>query len=141
MLDSGIVIRCLRGDPRAQDLIIHLEGIGKAFVSVITVTEVLVGCRNRQEVSESLRLFRRVMPIKIGLRVAQKAGYLIKQYPYVFGKGISRGTADALIAASSWQRNAPLYTLNIRHFANFDFAEFSTVVIDQGAYSWIPSTP
>lgn len=137
MLDSGIVMRHLRGDARAQDLIIHLESVGKAFVSVITVTEVLAGCRNRQEVSESLRLFRRLMPIKIGLRVAQKAGYLIKQYPYVFGKSISRGTADAFIAASAWQLKAKLYTLNTRHFANFNLAEISTVVIDQKSRSWI----
>jgi predicted nucleic acid-binding protein len=79
--------------------------------------------------------------IKIGLRVAQKAAYLIKQYPNVFGKDISRGTADALIAASAWQLKAPLYTLNTRHFANFDLAEISTVVIDQESRSWIPYAP
>ena len=137
VLDSGIVMRHLRGDPRAQDLIVYLESVGKVSVSVITVTEVLIGCRNRQEVSESLRLFRRLVPIKIGLRVAQKASYLIKRYPNVFGKGINRGTADALIAASAWQLEAPLYTLNTRHFANFNLAEISTVAIDQESRSWV----
>lgn len=137
MLDSGIVMRHLRGDSRAQDLIIHLESLGKVLISVITVIEVLRGCRNRKEVAESLRLFRRVVPIKIGLRVAQKAAYLIKQYPNVFGKDVSRGTADAIIAASAWQLKAPLYTLNKRHFANFNLTEISTVVIDQQSSSWI----
>jgi len=141
VLDSGIVMRHLRGDPRAQDLILYLESGGKAFVSVITVTEVLIGCRNRQEASESLRLFHRLVPIKIGLRVAQKASYLIKQYPNVFGKDIGRGTPDALIAASAWQLKAPLYTLNTRHFANFNLAEISTVVINQESRSWIPRAP
>jgi predicted nucleic acid-binding protein len=78
------------------------------------------------------------VPIKIGLRVAQKASYFIKQYPQVFGKDISRGTADALIAASAWHLKAPLYTLNTRHFARFALVEISTVVIDQTARSWIP---
>lgn len=141
MLDSGIVIRHLRSDARAQDLIVHLESVGKIFVSVITVTEVLNGCRNRQEIRESLRLFRRLVPIKIGLRVAQKASHLIKQYPQVFGKDISRGTADALIAASAWQLKAPLYTLNTRHFANFTLAEVSTVAINQQSHSWISPAP
>ena len=140
VLDSGIIMRHLRGDSRAQDLIVHLEGLGKVIVSVITVTEVIAGCRNRQEVSESLRLFRRLIPTKIGLRVAQKAGYLIKQYPNVFGRGISRGVADALIAASAWQLKAKLYTLNTRHFANFNLAEISTVAIDQESSNWIPYT-
>ena len=141
VLDSGIIMRHLRGDLRAHDLIIHLESVGRVFVSVMTVTEVLIGCRNHQEVLESLRLFRRVVPIKIGLRVAQKASHLIKRYPNVFGKDIRGGTPDALIAASAWQLKAPLYTLNIRHFANFDLAEISTVAIDQQARSWISYTP
>jgi predicted nucleic acid-binding protein len=62
---------------------------------------------------------------------------LIQRYPRLFGKGISRGTADAFIGATAWSLGLPLYTLNTRHFAKIPIAEIQIRAIDQTTPDWL----
>ena len=66
LLDTGIVIRHLRNDNRAHDLLSFLENNGRINVSVITYLEILLGCRPH-EVESTKLLFER-LPL-IGVEV------------------------------------------------------------------------
>jgi len=135
LLDTGIVIRHLRNDKRAHDLLDFLEDNGKISVSVITYLEILIGCQPREEASTRI-FFERIPSLAVIQEVAQKASSLIKKYPSVFGKQIGRGTPDALIAATAWQRQATLVTLNTRQFAKVPIAEVAICSIKQTAKDW-----
>ncbi len=136
LLDTGIIIRHLRNDKRANDLLDYLEQIGDINVSAITYVEILILCRPHEEDSTRL-FFERVPPLIVSQEVAQKAASLIKKYPRVFGKEIGTGTPDALIAATAWQRESTLVTLNTRHFARVTIAELAIQAINQNARDWV----
>ncbi len=135
LLDTGIIIRHLRNDKRANDLLDYLEQIGDINVSVITCVEILILCRPHEEASTRL-FFERVPPLIVSQEVAQKAAALIKKYPRVFGKEIGTRTPDALIAATAWQRQAVLVTLNTRQFAKVPITELIIQAIEQDAEDW-----
>ena len=69
---------------------------------------------------------------------AIEAAALIRRYPGVFGREISRGTADAFIAGTAIRRQMKLVTLNIRHFASVPIARLDALVINQDSDSWLP---
>jgi predicted nucleic acid-binding protein len=135
LLDTGIVMRHLRNEKRAQDFLSFLEQIGEISLSAITYMEILVLCRPHEEESTKI-FFERVPPLAVSKEVAHKAASLISKYPDVFGKQIGRGTPDALIAATAWQREAILVTLNTRQFAKVPIAEITICSINQNAKDW-----
>ena len=139
LLDSGVILRELRGDQRAAELLDHLAQAGVLHVSVVTLTETLVGCRNPDEESAAMDLFARVSPIPVDEDAAIEAATLIRRYPGVFGREVSRGTADAFIAGTAIQRQMKLVTLNRRHFATVPIAGLDPLVIIQDSASWLPS--
>gem|GEM_PF-453262 len=136
LLDTGIIIRHLRNDKRAHDLFDLLEDNGSISVSVITYLEILIGCQPREEASTRI-FFDRVSPLHVGQEIAGKAALLINNYPSVFGRKISRGTPDALIAATAWNMQATLVTLNTRQFTKIPIDEISIYAIKQNAKNWI----
>lgn len=137
LLDTGILIRHLRDDRRAHDLLDHLEKHGDIKVSSVTLMEILVGCHSQEEEDNSLFVFDRVSLIVVCREVAQKASKLIRKYPLVFGRGIQRGTPDAIIAATAWHDQRTLLTFNTRHFARVPITEIACKAIDQDAPDWI----
>ena len=136
LLDTGIIIRYLRKNRRAADLLDYLEEIGEISVSAITYMEILIKCSPNEEESTKL-FFDRISPVTINQEVAHKAALLVKSYPEVFGKDNPRGFPDALIAATAWKRGSTLVTLNTRHFARVPIAELSIQAIDQSARDWV----
>ena len=136
LLDTGIIIRHLRNDKRANDLLDYLEQIGDINVSAITYVEILILCRPHEEDSTRL-FFDRVPPITVNQEVARKAAALIRKYHAVFGKDNPRGFPDALIAATAWQQQGVLVTLNKKHFAKTHIDEFTVQVIEQDAEDWV----
>ena len=137
LLDTGIIMRHLRNDKRAHDLLDHLEEIGAISVSAITYVEILILCRPHEE-QATLLFFDRVPPVTINREVAQKAALLIRKYPTAFGKAENpHGFPDALIGATAWQQGSTLITLNTRHFARVPIAEFAIQAIDQNARNWV----
>lgn len=135
LLDTGIIIRYLRRNRRAADLLDYLDTIGEISVSAITYMEILIQSRPHEEEATML-FFDRVPPVIISREVAHKAASLIKKYPTVFGRDNPRGFPDALIAASAWQQGSTLVTLNAQHFAKVPMAELAIKVIDQNAPDW-----
>ena len=139
LLDTRIIMRHLRNDKRANDLLDYLEEIGDINVSAITYVEILVLCRPHEE-EATLLFFDRVPPVTIGREVAHKAALLIRKYPTVFGGAKNtHGFPDALIGATAWQQGSTLVTLNTQHFARVSIAEFAIQAIDQNARNWVAS--
>ena len=136
LLDTGIIIRYLRKNRRASDLLDYLEEAGEISVSAITYMEILIKCRPDEEEATML-FFDRVPPVIVSREVAQKAASLLRRYPTAFGKDNPRGFPDALIAATAWQRGSTLITLNTRHFAKVPIAELAIQAIDQNARDWV----
>lgn len=136
LLDTGIIIRYLRKNRRAADLLDYLEELGEIGVSAITYMEILIGCQPDEEES-TLLFFDRVPPVAISPEVARKAAALIKKYPENFQKDDPRKFPDALIAATAWEQSSTLVTLNIRQFANVPMPEILVRAIDQKARDWV----
>lgn len=134
LLDTGIIIRYLKGNPRATELLDHLEEKGSVRTSVITVTEVAGGYRPGEE-DAGARFFERVLPIDVNVTVAFKAGSLKRHYPELFGPEVRGGTADALIAATASEHNCTLVTLNKRHFA--PVSGLQVRALDEDSPSWV----
>ena len=136
LIDTGIILRHLRNDKRAHNLLDYLEKVGNINVSVITYMEILTGCRPEEEKATTF-LFERVSPVDISQEIAQKAALLIKKYPAAFGRDNPRGFPDALIAATAWQDGSTLVTLNTQHFAIISMAELTVKAIDQNERDWV----
>ena len=136
LLDTGIIIRYLRNTKQAADLLDFLEDVGEISVSAVTYLEILIGCRPHEEESVGI-FFERVPPLAITQEIAGKGASLIKKYPSAFGKGVGRGTPDALIAATAWQRRAILVTLNTRQYTRVPITEFEIQAIEQQAQDWV----
>jgi predicted nucleic acid-binding protein len=136
LLDTGVIIRYLRGNKRAADLLDFLQAIGEISVSAITYMEILIRCQPHEE--ESTRLFfDRVPPFIVSREVASKAAFLIRKYQTVFGHDNPRQYPDAIIAATAWQQQGVLVTLNKKHFGRIHIDEFAVQIIDQDAEDWI----
>ena len=137
LLDTGIIMRYLRKNRRAADLLDYLEEIGAISVSAITYMEILILCRPHEEEATML-FFDRVPPVTIGREVAHKAALLIRRYPTAFGKAENpHGFPDALIGATAWQQGSTLVTLDTQHFARVPIAELAIQAIDQNARDWV----
>ena len=136
LIDTGIILRHLRNDKRAHNLLDYLEKVGNINVSVITYMEILTGCRPEEEKATTL-LFERVSTVDISQEIARKAALLIKKYPAAFGRDNPRGFPDALIAATTWQYGGTLVTLNTQHFGRTLISELAIKSIDQNERDWV----
>jgi predicted nucleic acid-binding protein len=136
VLDTGVIMRHLRDDNRANSLLNYLEYTGEINVSAITYMEIWVRCLPHEE-DATMLFFDRVPPVSVDREVAHKAAKLIKQYPQVFGRDNPRGFPDALIAATAWQLGSVLVTLNVRHFAKIPISEINIKAIKQDASDWV----
>ena len=125
IVDTSILIRHLRGDERATNLLNALFSKRRPLISPITVTEIFIGCRHEQHLRSVRSLLRRFKTVPITASIAEKTAILVQRYPHLFGSGVQRGIADAFILACAWERNATLYTLNTRHFVDAEITEVS----------------
>lgn len=82
-------------------------------ISIITAQELIVGARNKRDLSaiDSLVLTYRVMHINAA--IGQLAYELLKRY----AKSDGLRTFDSLIAATAIEQNCPLVSRNRKHFA------------------------
>lgn len=81
-------------------------------ISIVSAIEVMIGCRNKDELKELQRLFAECNIIPISSSISQRAYYLAESY--TLSHGLLLG--DALIDATVLELEDTLYTKNIRHF-------------------------
>lgn len=137
LLDTGILIRYLRGQVQARDFLDDLGQSTGLFLSAMTVLELLIGCRNRaDELQQVEALVEQFTVVAMDHAVCRNAARLIHGYPDIFGSELSRGTPDAIIAACAWERGAALYTLNTRHFLKRPIDEIEVIALNQNATRW-----
>lgn len=112
IVDSDILINVARGDADAINCLIGLEKTSVLAVSVVTQLELIVGCRNKTELNDLEKFFRRFQILKITDQISDLAVDLLKRYFLSHGLLI----ADGLIAATALVHNETFITKNQRDF-------------------------
>ncbi len=129
LIDTSLLIAVLRGNQKVGEYLNGLIRRARLFISVITLIEIYVGAISVRHGKEAAELLTNFEIVSVDEAVAKKAVVLIKNYPEIFGKTASRGTADALIAASAKTLGAKLVTLNSRHFEKIDKDDLQVEIV------------
>lgn len=112
IVDSDILINVARGDAEAINCLLQLEKTSVLAVSVVTKLELIVGCRNKTELKDLDKFFKRFQILKITDQISDIAVDLLKRYFLSHGLLI----ADGLIAATALVHNEAFITKNQRDF-------------------------
>jgi predicted nucleic acid-binding protein len=113
LLDTGILIRHLRGQRAIVRLLRGLGGKSRLAASVVTRTEIRARMLPH-EARDTQRLLSRLETVPVDRAIADRAGDLIRR---AHGQGRTLHLGDALIAATAARRGLTLITLNVDHFA------------------------
>jgi predicted nucleic acid-binding protein len=115
LLDTDILIDCLRNRPPAVRLVSALSDENALFGSVVTRAELRAGQRaHERDATDSLLASTIWIPITDDL--ADHAGVLARWHPR---PGMRFAIADYLIAATAQLLDLTLLTRNVRHFPMF----------------------
>jgi len=112
LLDSGVIIRHLRGHPAAVRL---LRGLGKRerlAVAAVTRLEIHAGMREHERY-KTQKLLSRFVTLDMDAEIADRAGDYIRKYR---GQGVALSIPDAIIAATAIQYGLTLVTFNPKDF-------------------------
>lgn len=112
VIDSDILIDCARKDAKAIEFLESALLKDVAKVSAVSHMELIVGCRNKRELSALDRFIARFNLLDLSPAISVKATDLLRQYRSGHGLMIP----DALIAATALLEDEPLATRNQRHF-------------------------
>jgi len=112
LLDSCIVIDCLRGRQPAVD---YLQSLSEPpALSVVTIMEIFAGMHKSEE-SRFLAVVNNSTTINIDFEISKASGILLKTYR----RSHNLDPPDALIAATVLTHNLELATFNLKHFPMF----------------------
>jgi hypothetical protein len=116
LVDTSVLVDHLRGDSRAEGLLLDAVAREDELWSVTVVrTEILAGMRKGEETA-TRALLRALHWKEVGAEVADLAGELARRYLRTH-PGID--TVDFLVAAAAQVLDAELKTLNVKHFPMF----------------------
>lgn len=111
LIETTVLVDVFRGKVEAISWVDSVPLQGR-WVSVITVFELLAGCRNRREqraVGEEMRNYHLLLLTEESSRTA-----LSWFERFFLSHGV--GFLDSLIGATAFHRNLPIATLNTKHF-------------------------
>ncbi len=114
LLDTAVFVDLLRGYTPARNWLDSLA-VGDAVISVITVAELLAGCRNQHEQQVVEREVSSYTIVWLSEPVSQTAITWYRQFHLSHGVGF----LDCLIGAIAHSYNLTLATTNDRHFRPF----------------------
>lgn len=112
LIDTDILIDAARGSTDAIALLEHLEESAIVRISVVSAMEMVVGCRNANELVQVQTFFERVTIVPLTATVSWNALRLVQSYSLSHGLTIP----DALIAATAIDHDLTLCSKNVRHF-------------------------
>ncbi len=112
LLDSGLVIRHLRGRRQIVQFIRSLGSLGRLAIATITRLELHAGMAPDERYATQ-KLLSRFVTMPMDRDIADRAGDLIRESR---NKGIVIAVPDAVIAATAITHNLTLVTLNTEHF-------------------------
>lgn len=111
LLDTNVLIDALRGYKPAIN---YVEAITEIYVSVVTASELMYGCKNRIELNKISKLLSYYNILHIDEEISKKALSLYEKY--FLEKRLSFD--DALIGATALCNDFVLVTKNVEHFSD-----------------------
>jgi predicted nucleic acid-binding protein len=111
LLDTTVLIDLSRGNQEAADFI-NLNQSNPLAISVISAMELVVGCRNKAEVSKAEQLFAEFTLLQVTPEISRQA----YEWLVIYNKSHGLKIPDALIAATALVYQFELVTDNVRDF-------------------------
>lgn len=112
LVDTDILIDISRQDVVATSRIDQEKSVAELVISTITVMELSVGCRNKQELQFTNRFLSKFRILPLTPAISDQASELIQTYFLSHGLLIP----DALIAATALENKIPLLSKNQRDY-------------------------
>lgn len=112
IIDTDILIDVMRNNNNAINYIENLETKYQLAISLITQMELIVGCRNKQELAMLDGFLKRFKVVPLDKFISNIAVDLLRLYRLSHGLLIS----DALIASTALYLNIDLATKNQRDY-------------------------
>ena len=112
LVDTDIAIDFLRRRDYAQKLLEHWAGEGLLAISTLTHLEIYQGMKAGEERATNAFLDG-LVSVAVDIPIARRAGTMLGK---LRAKGTTIGIADAIIAATALQFDAPLLTNNVEHY-------------------------
>ena len=104
LVDTDILIDAGKEIPEAVNCLKALQSGSGIAISTVTELELVVGCRNKQELHDLEKFLQRLDRIRLSSEISVKATELLKQYRLSHGLLIP----DGLIAATAIAHDLPL---------------------------------
>ncbi len=111
-VDTDILIGVARGNSRAVKFWQRREVRTTILCSVVTVLELLAGCRNLREQRSTVRSFKNID--RVHIESSDSLNALQWYQDFHLSRGV--GMLDCFIAAAASRLDCILYTLNTKHF-------------------------
>ncbi len=118
LLDTDVLIDCLRGLASADRWLRHSSDRVFGIPGVVAM-ELVAGCRDKADLERVQAFIRRFNVIWPEASEFERAFDLLVTYRLEFGVE----APDCIIAAMALERDAPLYTFNLKHYRNFSGLE------------------
>jgi tRNA(fMet)-specific endonuclease VapC len=110
LVDTDVLIDVSRNNEAAIDFLDHLDDSWS--MSIITALELIVGARNKKEVTQIDQLIAVYSAIPLTAEIGNSSYGLLRQ----FAKSHGLRVFDSLIAATAIEENLTLVTKNKKHF-------------------------
>ena len=112
LLDSDVIIWYLRGREDTRNLMQDIQRAGVPFCTSLSITEVVLGMRKREE-DVTREFLDSLEVIPVGRQEGWLAGELIRKYR---SQGTTLDFIDVIIASTCILHNLVLVTYNPKHF-------------------------
>lgn len=112
LIDTDLLIDLANNDSIAKERLVKESEKFLLTISIITELELIVGCRNKQELEALDKFLRQFSIFQLNREISTKAEELMRSYYLSHGLLI----ADALIAATAIENQIPLLSKNQRDY-------------------------
>jgi predicted nucleic acid-binding protein len=112
IVDTDILIDVGRQVDKALRYLTRLEETGAVAISAVSQMELIVGCRNKEELDRLVRFLTRFAILPVDENISNQAVSLLTTYRLSHGLLI----ADAIIAATAISLNASFSSINQRDY-------------------------
>ena len=113
LLDSDIIIWHLRGRKEITDMLKDLQRSGLPACSAISVLEVQLGVKTKDEGGKTNRFLESLKVFDVNMDIAKIAAQLIRDYK---AKGVTMDIPDSIIASTCILHDLTLVTYNRKHY-------------------------